>query len=305
MRDYDLVLDCTDNPHTRYLISDVAVLLGKPVVSASALRSEGQLMILNHPVGAAGMLGGPCYRCVFPIPPPRETIGTCGEDGIIGPVVGVMGVLQALEAIKILAKGVQISNIDAETNGRVAESDVKQSSSLLMFSAYTNPPFRSVKLRGRRKNCRACSKFADIKYNTLNSDEHLSGFCDFGGSMNILSDSERVQPIMVARGLKTPDACIVVDVREKAHFDVFHLNGSINIPYSDLRSIQDKSLLDYEGLQDKRPIHVICRLGNDSQDAVRKFKAAGLDFQGGRYIGDIIGGWQAWRKQVPGQWPVI
>ena len=102
VRNYDLVLDCTDNPATRYLISDTCVLLGKPLVSASALRIDGQLMVLNNPPLPAGdPKGGPCYRCIFPKPPPPESVVSCGDGGILGPVVGVMGVLQALEAIRV------------------------------------------------------------------------------------------------------------------------------------------------------------------------------------------------------------
>ena len=93
---YDVVLDCTDNPPTRYLLSDVAVLLGKPLVSGAAQRYDGQLCIYN--------LGenGPCYRCLFPKAPEPEFVGSCQEMGILGAVTGVIGNLQALEAIKLI-----------------------------------------------------------------------------------------------------------------------------------------------------------------------------------------------------------
>jgi len=92
----DLILDCSDNVATRYLLSDAAVLLGKPLVSGSALRWEGQLTVYNYQ-------GGPTYRCLYPNPPPPETVTNCSDGGVVGAVVGVMGCLQALEAIKILA----------------------------------------------------------------------------------------------------------------------------------------------------------------------------------------------------------
>jgi adenylyltransferase/sulfurtransferase len=94
---YDVILDCTDNPPTRYLLSDTAVLLGKPLVSGAAQRFDGQLCTYN--------LGpdGPCYRCLFPRPPSSpEAAPSCEETGILGPVTGVVGSLQALEAIKII-----------------------------------------------------------------------------------------------------------------------------------------------------------------------------------------------------------
>ena len=93
---YDLILDCTDNAATRYLLSDTAVLLGKPLISGAAQRFDGQLCTYN--------LGreGPCYRCLFPKSPSREATPSCAETGIMGPVTGVIGSLQALEAIKII-----------------------------------------------------------------------------------------------------------------------------------------------------------------------------------------------------------
>lgn len=96
LRPYDIILDCTDNAPTRYLLSDSAVQLGKPLVSGAAQKYEGQLCIYN--------LGkdGPCYRCIFPKPPAAETIGSCEETGILGVVTGIIGNMQALETIKLI-----------------------------------------------------------------------------------------------------------------------------------------------------------------------------------------------------------
>ena len=93
---YDIVLDCTDNPPARYLLSDVAVLLRKPLVSGAAQRYDGQLCVYN--LGG----NGPCYRCLFPKAPEPEFVGSCQEMGILGAVTGVIGNLQALEAIKLI-----------------------------------------------------------------------------------------------------------------------------------------------------------------------------------------------------------
>jgi molybdopterin/thiamine biosynthesis adenylyltransferase len=94
---YDLILDCTDNAPTRYLLSDIAVFLKKPLVSGAAQKYDGQLCTYN--LGTEG----PCYRCLFPKPPAVETTGTCEETGILGVVTGIIGNLQAAEAIKIIA----------------------------------------------------------------------------------------------------------------------------------------------------------------------------------------------------------
>lgn len=95
IKSYDIVLDATDNVVTRYLLNDSCVLSGKPLVSGSALQLEGQLTVYNYK-------GGPCYRCIFPSPPPPEAVTNCGDGGVIGAVTGVIGALQALEAIKII-----------------------------------------------------------------------------------------------------------------------------------------------------------------------------------------------------------
>ena len=94
---YDVILDCTDNLPTRYLLSDAAVALHKPLVSGAAQKYEGQICVYN--------LGdmGPCYRCLFPIPPPKETLGSCEESGILGVVTGIIGNMQALETIKLIS----------------------------------------------------------------------------------------------------------------------------------------------------------------------------------------------------------
>lgn len=97
LRPYDVILDCTDNAPSRYLLSDASVLLNKPLVSGAAQRFDGQLCVYN--LGTSG----PCYRCLFPMPPTPKLTGSCEEMGILGVVTGIIGNLQALETIKILA----------------------------------------------------------------------------------------------------------------------------------------------------------------------------------------------------------
>ncbi|KAG7691575.1 hypothetical protein KL930_005205 [Ogataea haglerorum] len=93
---YDIVLDCTDTPATRYLINDTAVLLGLTIISGSGLKTEGQLSILNF------NNTGPCYRCFYPTPPPPSSVTACSDGGVLGPIIGIMGVMMALEAIKVV-----------------------------------------------------------------------------------------------------------------------------------------------------------------------------------------------------------
>jgi len=308
---YDLVLDCTDHPTSRYLISDTCVLLQKPLISASALRTDGQLVVLNNPPAPQGdSTGGPCYRCVFPKPPPAETVMSCGEGGILGPVVGVMGVLQALEAIKLITSGGLAQSTDPT---------VTPPPSLLIFSTSSPQPFRTVRLRSRRKNCAACSSTASINLESLTSGSlDYVQFCGVVAPVNILSSGERITATEYAQTCHNPG--ILIDVREKVQFDICHLPSSINIPYSELASwnhdaaLDENSQLGTSGMYQLQtclqnmpshaaPITVICRLGNDSQLAVQKLKT--LDFAAGgrRRIVDVEGGWRAWREEVDMDWP--
>ena len=295
---YDLILDCTDNPASRYLISDASILLQKPLVSASALRTEGQLMLLNHPANRAGDTeGGPCYRCVFPRPPPPESVVSCGEGGILGPVVGVMGVLQALEALKVLA-------------GAVAEAP-----SLLLFSAYSTPPFRTIKLRKRKPKCAACSDEATVTPAMFESGSmDYVQFCGALTPVHLLEEDERVSAREYAAVVKkTAQPHLIIDVREKVQFDLCHLENSQNLPYSEIVS-SSHSPAAAERLEQAvealtqasppgAPLYVVCRLGNDSQVAVRKLKELNAHQGGARWVGDVKGGLRAWREEVDESFP--
>ncbi|KAJ0751350.1 putative transferase [Helianthus annuus] len=130
---YDIVIDATDNAPSRYLISDCCVLLGKPLVSGAALGLEGQLAVYNYN-------GGPCYRCLFPTPPPTTACQRCSDSGVLGVVPGVIGCLQALEAIKLA------SLVGEPLSGR-----------MLLFDALS-AKVRIVKIRGRSLQCEACGE---------------------------------------------------------------------------------------------------------------------------------------------------
>lgn len=96
IKQYDVICDCSDNVPTRYMLNDACVASQKPLVSGSALRWEGQLTVYNFGDDC------PCYRCLFPKPPPPETVTSCAEGGVLGAVCGLIGSLQALETVKIL-----------------------------------------------------------------------------------------------------------------------------------------------------------------------------------------------------------
>ncbi|KAF2627521.1 hypothetical protein BU25DRAFT_392640 [Macroventuria anomochaeta] len=317
-RDYDLVLDCTDNPVSRYLISDTCVLLGKTLVSASALRIDGQLMVLNNPPLPAGdAQGGPCYRCIFPKPPPPESVVSCGDGGILGPVVGVMGVLQACEAIKVLTQ-----------KPNTTTSPPTEPPTLLLFSAYSNPMFRSIRLRTRKPKCAACSAQAAVTSEALNSGS--LDYVQFCGSINpidALNPQERISAANYAKlrsgvnpftgTVSSRDSHILVDTRESVQYELCNIDGSRNVPFSavsatrtntsngnyDSMGIEEPLWVQNLRQQPDKPIFVVCRLGNDSQMTVKKMKELGLDYGGKRFIGDIRGGLRAWKETVDHEFP--
>ncbi|CAG8483626.1 6806_t:CDS:10 [Cetraspora pellucida] len=268
------VIDATDNVATRYLLNDACVLTGKPLVSGSALRMDGQLTVYNY-------RGGPCYRCLFPKPPPPESILNCDDGGVLGVVTGVIGCLQALQAIKIAA--------DMNDDGT--------SHSLLIFSANSNPLFRSIKLRSKKPDCVICSDHPTIT--TLQDYVQFcgSGALDKSPSVKLLGDDERIDPKSYY-ALRTK--CIphvLVDVREPVQFDICNLPGSLNIPLNELPRKVD--LIQQSLPSTAAPVYIICRRGNDSQLAVQTLKKV---LQG--EIKDVVGGLYRWAKDVDREFPI-
>ena len=296
-----MVLDCTDRPATRYLVSDAAVIAKIPLVHGSALQTEGQLMVLNNPpIATASKKKGPCYRCIWPKPPPPASILTCGEGGILGPVVGVIGVLMAMETMKIL-----LPTLRSKAN----ESTVR-GTPFLLYSAFLNPPFKTVTMRGARENCQACANTANRR---AVKDYDYDAFCGLSCPVNILPPDERMEAKAYSDISPTSKpAPILVDVREDTQFDMCHIDNSINVPWSTIREdpteafqSMNKRIQGDGSSQNPGEIYFICRFGNDSQLAVRQFreqqeKDVGLNFT---CKGDIRGGLRAWREQVDPEFP--
>ncbi|CAK3910919.1 Adenylyltransferase and sulfurtransferase uba4 [Lecanosticta acicola] len=297
---YDLILDCTDHPTSRYLISDACVLAQKPLVSASALKTEGQLIVLNNPPRPAGdASGGPCYRCIFPKPPPADSVLSCGEGGILGPVVGTMGVLQALEALKLVL---------AKSTPQPPDSSPK--TQMLIFSAFSTPQFRSVRMRGRRASCAACSVNATITPNQLTDGSmDYAAFCGVTDPIQRLPSHLRVSASDFAR-LPRDGRNMLIDVRDETQYAMCALRGSINVPWQGSKEKWIQKAVEAGAISsgyDGRERYVVCRYGNDSQLAVRAAWEAleatlwpdGTDAR----IRDIRGGFRAWREEVDADWP--
>ena len=292
---YDIILDCTDHPTSRYLISDTCVLLSKPLVSASAFQTSGQLIVLNFPPGK-----GPCYRCVFPKPPPPNSVIGCGEGGILGPIVGTMGVLQALEAIKLIIRGKDPKKQDTEV----------KSQTMLLFGGMDDTPFRSVRMRGKRKDCFACGDESTFSLKVLEESMDYVQFCGVVQPVNLLKPEERISAIDYGNIVNEKKDHILLDVREKEHFGMASLEGALNLPIN-LFTRRGKGggvpdwvtpeVADPNG----KPVYVVCRVGNDSQIAAKALKEMGLDQNGARFIGDIEGGMRAWKSKIDPSIPFV
>ncbi|KJH49230.1 ThiF family protein [Dictyocaulus viviparus] len=282
LRLYDIVVDCSDNPATRYLLNDACVLLGKPLVSGSALRWEGQLSVYNY-IDRSGERG-PCYRCLFPIPASPSHITNCNEGGVFGPVVGVIGSLQALEVMKI-AGGLKPNF----------------SSKLYLFDGSSGKS-RTVVIRPRNKECVICGDNPKV---TELVDYELfcnSGACDKVQKLSILSSDDRVSVSEYFRIRSSGHKPILLDTRPAHEFSIASLDEAINIPLDEVRQLDTLSISERLGLNSD-PIHsemfVICHRGNDSQLAVEILRNK-LPFI---RIRDIRDGYEAWASEVDENFP--
>ncbi|KAJ8072579.1 hypothetical protein PM082_016138 [Marasmius tenuissimus] len=277
---YDVILDCTDNAPTRYLLSDTAVALGKPLVSGAAQKYEGQLCVYN--LGESG----PCYRCLFPKPPAPENVGTCEETGILGAVTGIIGNLQALETIKIIT----------------GLHDGKPS--LLIFSALGSPPFRSIKLRNRKPTCPACGN-EEQKIGEIKEIDYVQ-FCG-GATPNWLQrglvEGNRNERITVKAFKDTVDDTTkkikVIDVRPLTEFGICRLPNSTHVPLNDIVANPSAHVPS----DPETHTYFVCRLGNDSQIAADAVRSA-LPDKSDVVVKDVIGGLRAWSKHIDSTFPV-
>lgn len=259
-------------------------------------------MVLNNPPRLAGdPTGGPCYRCIFPKPPPAESILSCGEGGILGPVVGVMGVLQALEAIKVLIAKVKALSVDlfAEIGSEAEAAETKPS--MLMFSAFSNPQFRSIRLRSRRIDCAACSGQAWITKQSLSSGSlDYIAFCGMTTPINILPAHLRMPANDFAR-MPRNGSNMLIDVRDETQYAICALRGSINVPWTgNAVSWLEKAAQNGILAEDGRQKYIVCRVGNDSQLAAKAMmEHASVPTE----VKDIKGGFKSWRQEVDHEWP--
>jgi adenylyltransferase/sulfurtransferase len=285
VRRYDLVIDASDNVSTRYLVNDACVLAGKPLVSGSAVRLEGQLTVYNYKQKETNC---PCYRCLFPIPPPPETVTNCSEGGVMGVVPGVIGVLQALEAQKILME------MDDPADGILYRR-------MLLFQAKTCT-FKNVKIRGRKVDCAVCGDNPTIK-ELVSYDDILACATKKPVALNDLPAQHRIT-CQEYNNIRNSINHLLLDVRDPIQFEIASVEGAVNIPLkqliSEFESIRTmvSNRKDVSDI-DEYPIYVMCRRGIASVTATKLL----LNEAGFKNVRNIDGGITEWRKSVDTNFP--
>ena len=254
---YDVVVDGSDNFPTRYLSNDVSVFAQKPNVYGSVFRFEGQTTVF------APHLGGPCYRCLFPEPPPPDSVPNCAQAGVLGVLPGIIGMLQAIETIKLIV------GIGEPLVGR-----------LLHFDAL-KVKFRELNLR-RDPECPVCGEkptiFSPIDY------EQFCGARD-EGAMPTMSVHD------VKRKMDAREPFELIDVREPFEYEIARIDGAKLIPLGQIAERVNE-------LQRERSIVVHCHSGRRSAEAVRLLQQRGF-----ANVYNLEGGIDAWSEQIDSNVP--
>jgi adenylyltransferase/sulfurtransferase len=256
LKDYDLVIDGTDNFPTRYLVNDACVLLKKPNVYGSIFRFEGQATVFAYQ-------GGPCYRCLYPEPPPPGLVPSCAEGGVLGILPGTIGLIQATEAVKL------ILGVGQPLVGR-----------LLLYDAL-GMRFRELKLR-RNPECPVCGD-----HPTVTKLIDYQQFCGVPGhTAEPAADPGDIDPVEVKAKLDRGDRFMFIDVREPHEFQICRIPGTRLIPLGELPKRVNE-------LDSADEIVAHCKSGVRSGKAVDFLKSAGF-----RKVRNMKGGILAWSDKV-------
>jgi molybdopterin/thiamine biosynthesis adenylyltransferase/rhodanese-related sulfurtransferase len=260
-RQFDIVVDGTDNFPTRYLVNDACVLTGKPNVYGSIFRFEGQVSVFATEQG-------PCYRCLYPEPPPPGLVPSCAEGGVLGILPGLVGVMQATEAIKLILGAGQ------PLIGRLVLVDA------------LGMKFRELKLR-KNPDCPVCGK-----NRTITELIDYNQFCGIRGEEKPVAESS-LPEISVEELKRRQDAgedIFVLDVREPHEYQICNLGGHL-IPLNDLPKRVNE-------LDSSREIVAHCKMGGRSAKAVDFLRQAGFT-----KVKNLTGGINAWAEKVDPKMP--
>ncbi|MCX8157206.1 MAG: molybdopterin-synthase adenylyltransferase MoeB [Verrucomicrobiae bacterium] len=252
---YDLVVDCTDNFPARYLANDACVLLRKPNVYGAIFRFEGQAGVF------APHLGGPCYRCLYPEPPPPEAAPNCAEAGVLGVLPGLVGCLQATEALKLILGG------GDPLLGR-----------LLVVDAW-RMRFKEIKVR-RDPHCPVCGDSP-----TITQLMEYQPVCGAAASQNKAADEITVQELKACLEHPRPGV-VVLDVREPEEYQIARIPGTVLLPLSQLpQRVQE--------LDPEATYYLHCKSGMRSMKALQFLRQ-----QGFKNLKSVKGGIAAWSEQI-------
>jgi adenylyltransferase/sulfurtransferase len=266
--DYDIIVDGTDNFPTRYLVNDVAVILGKYNVYGSIFRFEGQVSVFGDP-------DGPCYRCLFPEPPPPGLVPSCAEGGVLGILPGTIGTLQATEAIKL------IMGIGQPLIGR-----------MLLYDAL-EMTWDTITIR-KNPACPVCGEHPTIT--ELIDYEQFCGVPAHDNSMYGAHIPKRSAPAITVRELKQRldggESIFLLDVREPHEAEISNLAGAVLIPKDVVRQRLNEIPRD-------APVVTYCRSGARSADVVRW-----LEDEGYQNAVNLAGGINAWAREIDPAVPI-
>jgi adenylyltransferase/sulfurtransferase len=263
-KNYDLLIDGTDNFPTRYLTNDVCVMLGIPNIYGSIFRFDGQVSVFDAQKG-------PCYRCLFPEPPPPGLVPSCAEGGVLGVLPGTIGTLQATEALKVLL------GIGEPLIGK-----------LLLYNAL-DMSFDFVKLRKNPK-CKVCS--AEPEITKLIDYEAFCGVPSYAHDEGAVGGGWDITAVELAERLKTGNHIRLIDVREPHELEISHLDGADLIPLGEMAGRMSE-------LDSAEDIVLVCKSGTRSARALELLASAGF-----RKMKNLKGGINAWARDVDSSLPV-
>jgi adenylyltransferase/sulfurtransferase len=263
-QDYDILIDGTDNFPTRYLSNDVSVLLGKPNVYGSIFRFDGQVSVFDA-------RQGPCYRCLFPEPPPPGLVPSCAEGGVLGVLPGTIGTLQATEALKL------ILGIGETLSGR-----------LLLFNAL-DMSFDFVNLR-KNPNCKICGPNPEVT--ELIDYEEFCGVPGHDHEEGSVGGDWDIEVRQLAEKLQQGEDIHLLDVREPHELEISNLKGADLIPLGQLAARLSE-------LDSADEMVVFCKGGTRSARALELLASAGF-----RKVKNLKGGINAWAQEVDPSLPI-
>jgi len=261
---YDLIVDGTDNFPTRYLTNDLCVLTGKPNIYAAIYRFDGQVSVFDA-------RQGPCYRCLFPEPPPPGLVPSCAEGGVLGVLPGTIGTLQATEALKVLL------GIGQPLIGK-----------LLLYNAL-DTSFEFIKLR-KNPNCKVCGSNPTVT--ELIDYDAFCGVPGIGHTQGSAGDEWDITAGELAERLRQGDPIHLIDVREPHELEISRLDGAQIIPLGQLASRLPE-------LNSTEEIIVFCKSGVRSERALEILAGAGF-----RKLHHLLGGINAWARDVDPSLPI-